>query len=107
MSIVWIALLSYFMATWSTAIGCMLNFNAGLMGLTLVAAGTSIPDALGSITVAREGHGDMAVSNAIGSNVFDIFLGLGLPWFTSIAIVYQKNVIVADDTHAVLFQAFL
>merc|ERR1711865_802666 len=74
---------------------------------TLVAAGTSIPDALGSIAVAREGHGDMAVSNAIGSNVFDIFLGLGLPWFLSIFMVYGKNIIISDDTHGVLVQAFI
>jgi len=107
MCIFWIGVTSYFMAAWATAIGCMLGFNPGLMGLTLVAAGTSIPDALGSITVARAGHGDMAVSNAIGSNVFDIFLGLGLPWFLSIAVVYRKNIIVPDETHAVLFQAFL
>ena len=36
--------------------------------------------------VARDGHGDMAVSNSIGSNVFDILLGLGLPWFLSTTI---------------------
>jgi len=107
MSILWIALTSYFMAAWATAIGCMLGFNPGLMGLTLVAAGTSIPDALGSIAVAREGHGDMAVSNAIGSNVFDIFLGLGLPWFISIFMVYRKNIIISDDTSGVLAQAFI
>ena len=33
------------------------------------------------------GHGDMAVSNAIGSNVFDILMCLGLPWFIDTAIV--------------------
>ena len=35
----------------------------------------------------REGHGDMAVSNSIGSNVFDILVCLGLPWFLETAIV--------------------
>merc|ERR1712113_852644 len=38
------------------------------------------PDALGSIAVAKQGEGDMAVANALGSNVFDILLGLGIPW---------------------------
>eukprot|EP00959_Pyramimonas_sp_CCMP1952_P044145 922769-Pyramimonas_sp.AAC.1 len=51
------------------------------MSVLVLAAGTSIPDMFGSLAVAREGQGDMAVSNAIGSNVFDILLGLGLPWF--------------------------
>ena len=45
-----------------------------------------IEDALSSILVARDGFGDMAVSNAIGSNVFDINLGLGLPFLLRIAI---------------------
>lgn len=35
---------------------------------------------MSSIIVARDGFGDMAVSNAIGSNVFDINLGIGLPF---------------------------
>ena len=39
-----------------------------------------VPDALSSILVARNGQGDMAVSNVLGSNVFNIFLGLGFPW---------------------------
>lgn len=54
------------------------------MGLVVVAAGTSIPDALSSILVARDGYGDMAVSNAIGSNVFDINLGLGAPFLLKV-----------------------
>ena len=36
-----------------------------------------MPDALSGIAVVKEGHGDMAVSNAIGSNVFDILVCLG------------------------------
>ena len=36
--------------------------------------------------MARDGFGDMAVSNAIGSNVFDINLGLGLPFLIRILI---------------------
>jgi Ca2+/Na+ antiporter len=31
--------------------------------------------------VARKGLGDMAISNALGSNVFSVLVGLGLPWF--------------------------
>ena len=56
------------------------------MGLTLIAAGVSVPDALSGIAVVKEGHGDMAVSNAIGSNVFDILVCLGIPWFLQTAV---------------------
>jgi Ca2+/Na+ antiporter len=57
-----------------------LNMPPVVMGLVIFAAGTSVPDAMGSIVVAKKGFGDMAVANAVGSNTFDILLGLGLPW---------------------------
>jgi hypothetical protein len=57
------------------------------MGLTFMAAGVSVPDALSSLAVVKEGYGDMAVSNAVGSNVFDILICLGLPWFIQTAII--------------------
>ena len=58
---------------------CLLNIHPVVMGCIILAAGTSVPDAIGLLLVAKQGQGDMAVSNAIGSNVFDILLGLGLP----------------------------
>ena len=45
------------------------------MGLTFLAAGTSIPDLITSVLVARKGFGDMAVSSSIGSNLFDVTIG--------------------------------
>jgi len=60
------------------------------MGLTLGAAGTSAPDALVSFHVARNGLGDMAVSNALGSNIFDILLCLGLPWVLKTTIMGEE-----------------
>ena len=45
--------------------------------------GTSIPDAIGSMVAAKHGEANMAIANAVGSNVFDILLGLGLPWTLS------------------------
>jgi Ca2+/Na+ antiporter len=58
--------------------------------------GTSVPDALSSLFVAQDGEGDMAVSNAIGSNVFDILMGLGLPWTISAAITFGAPVHVCS-----------
>lgn len=81
LSILWISGISYVMVEAARISGCLIGIPAPAMGLTVLAAGTSVPDALASISVARDGAGDMAVSNAIGSNVFDILLGLGLPWF--------------------------
>lgn len=86
-SMVWISFYSYFMVWMITVIGTTLGIPDTVMGLTFVAAGVSVPDALSSIAVIKEGHGDMAVSNAIGSNVFDILICLGLPWFIQTAII--------------------
>merc|ERR1719238_1216656 len=62
-----------------------------VMGYTLLAAGTSIPDAVSSVAVARMGEGDMAVSSSIGSNIFDILVGLPIPWIIKIACVEQST----------------
>jgi len=80
MCIVWLAVLCFFMAQLGTGIGCIWAVDPLVMGILLLAIGTSVPDAMASMIVAREGEGGMAIANAIGSNVFDILLGLGLPW---------------------------
>ncbi|KAI4461616.1 sodium/potassium/calcium exchanger [Holotrichia oblita] len=87
-SMIWISFYSYFMTTNKNILtGSTLNIPDTVMGLTFVAAGVSVPDALSSIAVLKEGYGDMAVSNAVGSNVFDILVCLGLPWFIQTAII--------------------
>lgn len=45
------------------------------MGLTVLAIGTSIPDLITSVIVAKKGLGDMAVSSSVGSNIFDVSVG--------------------------------
>lgn len=80
MSTVWIAAYSYIMVWMVAYCGFALGIPDTIMGLTFLAAGTSVPDTIASVLVARQGMGDMAVSNSIGSNVFDILLGLALPW---------------------------
>merc|ERR1719240_2210848 len=100
-SIMWIGILSYFMVSWAPKLGCMLNIHPAIMGCTLLAAGTSVPDAIGSLLVAKQGQGDMAVSNAIGSNVFDILLGLGLPWMLS-SLIWPDSPGVPVDAEALL-----
>ena len=51
-----------------------------IIALTVLAGGSSVPDLIASVLVSREGRGEMAVTNAVGSNIFDISIGLGLPW---------------------------
>ena len=50
-----------------------------------------------------EGHGDMAVSNALGSNVFDILICLGLPWFLDTAIVNPDEYVKVTSKGTIYF----
>ncbi|XP_058117024.1 sodium/potassium/calcium exchanger 5-like [Anopheles coustani] len=85
MCIVWIGSLSYVVAWMITIIGDTLKIPDSVMGITFLAAGTSVPEAVSSVIVAKQGHGSMGISNSIGSNTFDILLCLGLPWFIKAA----------------------
>lgn len=86
MCIVWIGALSYVMVWMASEIGTTASIPEPIMGITILAAGTSIPDMLSSLAVAKKGRGDMAVSSSIGSNIFDILFGLPFPWFVKTAI---------------------
>ncbi|XP_072232553.1 sodium/potassium/calcium exchanger 2-like isoform X2 [Leuresthes tenuis] len=79
-AISWIAIFSYLMVWWAHQVGETIGITEEIMGLTILAAGTSIPDLITSVIVARKGLGDMAVSSSVGSNIFDITVGLPFPW---------------------------
>ena len=79
-SIVLISALSWILVESGIAFATALGVPPVIVALTILAGGTSVPDMISSIVVARQGRGEMAVANAVGSNVFDILVGLGLPW---------------------------
>ncbi len=79
-SIILIAVLSYVLVEVAVVSAHILNVSETIIALIVLAVGTSVPDLFSSIIVAKQGRGDMAVSNAIGSNIFDILVGLGLPF---------------------------
>ena len=55
-----------------------LGISEGVVGLTIVAGGTSLPELATSVVAARKGQSAIAIGNVIGSNVFNILLILGL-----------------------------
>ena len=97
-SILYIGFFSYFMVWWATSIGAVVGISDEVMGYTFLAAGTSVPDLMSSVIVARQGFGDMAVSSSIGSNIFDITLGLPLPWFLWSIIEGGKGIDVISNS---------
>ncbi|KAM6923557.1 sodium/potassium/calcium exchanger 3-like [Xenentodon cancila] len=96
-STLWIALFSYLMVWMVTIISYTLGIPDVIMGITFLAAGTSVPDCMASLIVAREGLGDMAVSNSVGSNIFDVLLGLGFPWALRTLIVSYGSVVTINS----------
>lgn len=61
----------------ATAIAESLGISQKIIGLTVVAAGTSLPELATSVVAALKKNADIAVGNIIGSNIFNIFLILG------------------------------
>ena len=67
-----------------------------LIGITIVAIGTSLPELSVSVSAARQGYGDIAVANVIGSNIANIFLILGVSASVfPIAVTHGTLVIIA------------
>ncbi|MBT4071942.1 MAG: calcium/sodium antiporter [Candidatus Magasanikbacteria bacterium] len=54
------------------------GLSEALIGLTIVAIGTSLPELATTVVAIRKGHTDLAIGNAIGSNIFNVFWVLGV-----------------------------
>lgn len=93
-SILMIMGLSFVLVESAVVIASSLGVSQAIIGLTVLAAGTSVPDLLSSLIVAKKGRGDMAIANAVGSNIFDILFGLGFSYF--IYLVIRGGTITVD-----------
>ena len=76
------------------------GLSEAIIGLTIVALGTSLPELVTSVIAAKKGESDIAVGNVIGSNIFNIFLILGvsstiLPMNVSNTYLYDIGMLVA------------
>lgn len=74
----------------STSIALSLGMSETLVGLTIIAIGTSLPELTTSVVAARKGEGEIAVGNAIGSNLFNILFVLGTASVISPMVVEPK-----------------
>lgn len=97
LSIAYIGLLSWALVNIASGIAEILNIPAVIVSLTVIAIGTSIPDLLSSLIVAQKGRGDMAVSNAVGSNTFNILVCLGFSWFIFTLLTGQHVVVGTEN----------
>ena len=70
-----------------------LGMSQTLIGLTIVSIGTSLPELVTSIVAARKNEVDMALGNAIGSNIFNILMVLGIASAISPVRIITENII--------------
>jgi len=109
MSTLWLGALVIFMIQWAVKVGVLVGIAPAVMGLTFCAAGTSVPDCLVSIKVAKQGKGNMAISNVFGSNVFDILIAMAVPWALRYTFYGTDNMIKmeAEGFNSAIFILFL
>lgn len=62
----------------ASGLALLMGISQSVVALTIVAAGTSFPELVTSIVAARKGDTDMAMGNVVGSNIFNIFMILGV-----------------------------
>jgi hypothetical protein len=79
-SIAYVAILSDFVLTMTTFVSNYLGIPTSISGATLLALGAQVPDTIASVSMAKKGMADGAISNAIGSQVINVTLGTGLPF---------------------------
>lgn len=70
-----------------------LGMSQTLVGLTIVSIGTSLPELVTSVVAARKNEVDMAVGNAVGSNIFNILMVLGVASTISPIVLITENII--------------
>lgn len=74
-----LALITYAMSLLCSYIAASWGIPDELIGSTVVAMGTSLPNVFAAVSVGRAGKADMAVCQAFGSNAFDVFVAFALP----------------------------
>lgn len=79
----------------ASAIAASFGLSQTLIGLTIVAFGTSLPELVTSLVAAKKGDVDMALGNVIGSNIFNILLIVGVAATVSPMAVLTENLIDA------------
>lgn len=77
----------------ASAIAAAFGLSQTLIGLTVVAFGTSLPELVTSLVAAKKGETDMALGNVIGSNIFNILLVLGVAAAVSPMAMMMENLV--------------
>ncbi|HIN87503.1 MAG TPA: calcium/sodium antiporter [Nitrospinaceae bacterium] len=82
----------------STGIARELGVSEWFIGISIVALGTSLPELTSSLIAAKRGHGEMAIGNVFGSNIFNILMVIGTA--SLIKPLFIREVIYTDLIYA-------
>lgn len=103
-SMVWTALFSFVISATVTRWVVLSGGSMAFFGLTLVAVGAQIPDAVSSIATAKRGYGSMAVSNSLGSQITNILIGMGIPWMCA---SFAGHDVMITEHHLILMSSYI
>ena len=70
---------SNFVVDSASALAKAIGVSERIIGLTIIALGTSLPELVTSVTATKKGEYDIAIGNVVGSNIFNIGMVIGLP----------------------------
>lgn len=82
-----------FVVDGASVIAASFGLSQNLIGLTIVACGTSLPELVTSAVAAKKNEVDMAMGNVIGSNIFNVLLVLGIASAISPIAIIMENII--------------
>ena len=105
LDIIVIGLLSWALVSSAIEISSILGIPEIIVALTVIALGTSVPDLVASVIVAKQGRPGMAINNAVGSNIFDILIGLGLPFM--LLFLFSSGGVQVDNSSLTISFALL
>ncbi|GFS43159.1 hypothetical protein NPIL_665951 [Nephila pilipes] len=97
-SVFWIGVISYMCSWMVTIISHTFGLPDSVAGITILAAGISVPEIIASVIVVKSGMANMAICNLIGSNIFDILFCLGLPWFIKTFFVSKTYSLIINSS---------
>ena len=92
----------------SSALAKLFKIPSIIIGLTIVAFGTSLPEASVSVSAAIAGQNDIAISNVLGSNIFNLLVVLGAsavisPMTIDITALYDTAILFVISTIGLIF----
>jgi len=98
---------AHFLITSLKEVAMIINIGAGVIAITAVAIGTSLPELLVSVKAALKGKAEVALGNIFGSNIFNILMVVGLPGLFGTLTVDSQTMAVGLPVVALATLAFI